>query len=333
VKFDAVFEGGGVKGIGLVGALAHLESQGYEPVNLAGTSAGAIVATLRAAGYLPDELKSQINGIDFRKMEDATVIGGIPFAGQAIDLFTRLGVYKGDYLLDLMRELLGRKGKKTFGDLVIAEYADQPQYRYGVRVVASDVTSGAMVVLPQDLKNYGRNPDDFEVAMAVRMSMSIPYFFRPARLKAATGGEHVIVDGGVLSNFPVELFDTAGEPEWPTFGFRLGAQPTPAADRYQVRGPISLLRAMFGTMMEAHDDRYVETHKFVRSIMIDPVGISTIQFDLGPDEKEKLYQSGVTAARDFLSRWDFEAYKAQFRSGKEPPTRRDLVVAAGTSRP
>ena len=51
LKADAVFEGGGVKGIGLVGAVAFAEEKGYRWVNLAGTSAGAIVAALLAAGY------------------------------------------------------------------------------------------------------------------------------------------------------------------------------------------------------------------------------------------------------------------------------------------
>ena len=53
---DLVFEGGGVKGIGLVGAYSVLEERDYQPVNMAGSSAGAIVAALVAAGYSADEL-------------------------------------------------------------------------------------------------------------------------------------------------------------------------------------------------------------------------------------------------------------------------------------
>ena len=58
LKIDAVFEGGGVKGIGLVGAVAVTEEKGYQFENLAGTSAGAIVAALIAAGY-KSEYKAQ----------------------------------------------------------------------------------------------------------------------------------------------------------------------------------------------------------------------------------------------------------------------------------
>jgi predicted acylesterase/phospholipase RssA len=105
LKFDGVFEGGGVKGIGLVGALAYLEDQGYEPVNLAGTSAGAIVAALRAAGYSGHDLKQTLMGMDLRKFTDPTIVGRLPVAGPIISLMRRLGIYKGDYFLGLIREL------------------------------------------------------------------------------------------------------------------------------------------------------------------------------------------------------------------------------------
>src|SRR5260370_34948133 len=97
LKFDGVFEGGGVKGIGLVGALAHLEEQGYQPVNLAGTSAGAIVAALHAAGYSARELKDIIAGLDFRKFEDTSGIGRIPIACPIIKFLDRRGIYRGGY--------------------------------------------------------------------------------------------------------------------------------------------------------------------------------------------------------------------------------------------
>src|SRR2546422_11291722 len=75
LRVDGVFEGGGVKGIGLVGAASAIEAAGYEFVNLAGTSAGAIVATLLAAGYSATELKPIINGIDFNSFEDPPLAG------------------------------------------------------------------------------------------------------------------------------------------------------------------------------------------------------------------------------------------------------------------
>ena len=71
-QLDGVFEGGGVRSSGLVGALSVIEEAGYEFVNLAGTSAGAVVATLMAAGYRAPEIRAIIDGIDFSRMTDDT---------------------------------------------------------------------------------------------------------------------------------------------------------------------------------------------------------------------------------------------------------------------
>jgi predicted acylesterase/phospholipase RssA len=70
-KTDAVFEGGGVKGIGMVGAVAVTEDQGYQFSNVAGTSAGAIVASLVAAGYNAGELKNILDNLDYTHFKDA----------------------------------------------------------------------------------------------------------------------------------------------------------------------------------------------------------------------------------------------------------------------
>jgi NTE family protein len=326
-KVDAVFEGGGVRGIGLVGAIAVVEAAGYVFENVAGTSAGAIVATLLAAGYSAAELKATIAGIDFRRITDRNAIGRIPLIGPIANVLGQLGIFEGDYLLQLMRDLLGRKGKRTFADFVIPESANEPQYRYKVQVVASDVTRGHMLVLPGDIRAYGMDPDALDVALAVRMSMSIPLFFRPVRLKSRLPGEgtSLIVDGGLLSDFPVELFDPPPGPlPHPIWGFRLVESTQPQIERFAIRGAISYLEAIIGTATSAHDARYVDTHNFVRSILIPTLGVSAVNFDLTSQDKDNLYQLGVQSATAFLSTWDLQKYLAVYRSGAPVPTRRDL---------
>jgi|SRR5437667_2135376 NTE family protein len=325
LRVDGVFEGGGVKGIALVGAASEIEAAGYEFVNLAGTSAGAIVATLLAAGYSAAEVKQTINNIDFSTFEDPNLIGHIPYVGALIDEIFNRGLYKGDVFLNLMRDLLAKKGIHTFRDLIQPEFADDDRYRFKVRLVASDISHGRMLVLPQDVRDYGIAPEDLEVALAMRMSMSIPFFFEPVKLK-----ESYIVDGGLLSNFPIELFDSAGVPEWPTFGFKLvlsgQADPTHLV-QHPISGPISELAALFFTAMEAHDAYYLTNDKFVRTITIDSLGVGGTDFTLTPDKKEALYQSGVSAAKTFLDHWDFQQYIAQYRSGQPLPSRREQVLS------
>src|SRR5260370_10520370 len=95
-RVDGVFEGGGVKGIGLVGAASVIEAAGYEFANLAGTSAGAIVATLLAAGSSAAGLKQTLNSIDFNTFQNPPLICHIPLVGAVVDAIFLKGLYSSD---------------------------------------------------------------------------------------------------------------------------------------------------------------------------------------------------------------------------------------------
>jgi NTE family protein len=309
-RIDGVFEGGGVKGIGLVGALTVIEEQGYEWGNVAGTSAGAIVASLVAAGYTAAELKTIVGGLDYNKFKQATLLDRLPLIGPLLNLVMKRGVYSGDYLEQWITGLLAAKGIKTFGQLVIPGETD-PRYRYKLQVITSDISNEWMVVLPQGAAHYGLNPDDFPVAQAVRMSMSIPFFFEAVEQKAS-----YFVDGGILSNFPVWLFDSTTIPEWPTFGFKF-IEPEYGRPN-KTNSPLELAKSIFETMMEAHDKLHVEQEDFLRTIAIPTLGVQATDFGLGPQQRDALFQSGRQAAQTFLKTWDFQAYIRQYRMQRDP---------------
>ncbi|MBI2852659.1 MAG: patatin-like phospholipase family protein [Chloroflexi bacterium] len=322
---DAVFEGGGVKGIGLAGAVAVAEEKGYRWSNLAGTSAGAIVAALLAAGYTGVELREIMGTLDYSKFKDAGFLDKIPVAGPVASLVFEKGIYEGKYLEGWITGLLKQKGIETFGDLIIEEFKDDLRYRFRLNVIASDVSRGRLLVLPQDIADFGIKPEDLNVAFAVRMSMSIPFFYEPVILRNMKTNEKChIVDGGLLSNFPVWLFDTQGGiPQWPTFGFKL-VEPEEGAPR-RVRGPISLFAALFSTMMEAHDARYIEEENFVRTVPIPTLGVKTTEFDIPRAKSEALYQSGRTAAEKFFAAWNFARYVEEYRRGRPERSRSDRL--------
>lgn len=333
---DLVCEGGGVKGIGLVGAYSVLEEHGYQVQNLAGTSAGAIVSTLLAAGYNAAELREIILNLDFSKIRDTAWEDRIPVVGTPLGILLDLGIHEGKYFQQLMTELLAAKGVRTFRDLIHPQFAGEPQYRYKVRVTASDITGRCLLALPQDAVKIGVEPDDLDVALAVRMSMSIPIFFEPVRIRnPQTQREHIIVDGGVLSNYPVWLFDSPGEPSWPTFGLRLveddlrspivPADAPPSERVSGVQAVVDFLKGIVQTAMEAHDRLYIERADFARTIPIPTLGVDSTDFNLTRDRALELYESGRLAAQEFLKSWNFEDYVAAFRRGREH-SRRELVV-------
>jgi NTE family protein len=333
---DLVFEGGGVKGVGLAGAFAALTQRGFKPKGVAGASAGAITAALVAAGYSSAELDSILLKLPFSEFKDRGWEDRLPLVGTAAGLLIERGIYEGKFFQSWISELLEAKGITHFGQLV-DEDADDPKNRYRLRVIASDVTHRRMLVLPNDARHLGIEPDDLEIAYAVRMSMSIPIFFEPVVHKnPETGEEHLIVDGGMLSNFPVWLFDCEGrEPRWPTFGLLL-VEPDPKVpighrlkgeDYGAKRGSlVDYFKSLASTMMEAHDRVYLEKATFARTIPIPTLGIATTEFDITSERVQALYDSGHQAASDFLDGWDFGAYIEEFRRGEEHSRRRDLLV-------
>ena len=323
-RVDLVFEGGGVKGLGLAGALLELDAQGYEPQCVAGTSAGAITAALVAAGYRGEELKQAVLGMEFQKFADRPHFDWTGPAGKAVDVLRDHGIHSGDYFLGWMRQMLARKGVHTFADLCDKD-AKAENRRYRLQVIASDLTDQSMLVLPRDAGRLGLDPGDLEVAAAVRMSMSIPIFFKPVS-QVCDGRVHVMVDGGLLSNFPVWLFDVpAGTPPaFPTLGLLLVspgqrdpliATPPTDAERAATRSILGYLKSLADTAMQAHDRFYVEDEDFARTIAIPTLGVKTTDFDIDPHTRDALLQSGRTAAASFLASWDFRAYVERYRAG------------------
>src|SRR3954462_5787764 len=123
---DLVLEGGGVKGIGLVGAISVLEERGYTFHRIAGTSAGAIVGSLVAAGIPCRELQDIMWKVDYNRFQDASVFGRLGPVGKGIDILFRDGIYKGQYLLDWLTEQLAGVGKHTFADLRLDDPGASP---------------------------------------------------------------------------------------------------------------------------------------------------------------------------------------------------------------
>lgn len=323
MTIDLVLEGGGVKGIALVGALEVLEREGLRSHDVAGASAGAAVAALHAAGYSAAELYEHMLRLDLRAFRDAGWRSRIPAIGLPLAILRRHGAHRGAALEDWIRGLLADRRVVTFRDLA---HRGESQARDGhhLQVIVSDLTARELLLLPRDAARLGIHPDHLDVAVAVRASMSVPFVFEPVRLRnLKTGREHVLVDGGVLSNFPVWIFDCDGPPARPTFGLLLveedprrplahGLPPSdePAAG---VRGALAHGRSVLQTMLEAHDRRHLQRADHVRTIRIPTRGVRTLDFDLRREEISALHGAGVRAAEDFLAAWDFEDYRRTFR--------------------
>ncbi len=330
---DLVLEGGGVKGIGLVGAISVLEERGYGVHRVAGTSAGSIVGALVAAGMPAAALVDVMRQVDYKRFQDATMLSHFGLAGEAMSVLFDEGAFKGDYLVEWLTGQLESVGVSTFADLGEAdpESALPPEQRYRLVAMTSDVSEGRLRRLPWDYPQYGLDPATVKVADAVRASMSIPFFYQPVKLRHRDGRESWLVDGGMLSNFPVDVFDrpTGERPRWPTFGIKLSARPDASLGvTHDIHGPVSYAEAMLGTMTGFHDQMHLDDPAVLaRTIFVDSMKVRATDFDLDTTTRDRLFENGRAAAIAFLDGtdhsppWDFDAYIAKYRSMPAPSLR------------
>lgn len=307
---DGVFEGGGVRGLALVGAAEVAEERGCKWVNLAGTSAGAIIASLLAAGYQAHELLAIMEQMDLLRFVKRTGFARVPFVGPIWALWMKNGIASTRELHAWLEELLLAKGVRYFGDLAMPRsIVEHKFHRYRLSVVVSDVTRRKMIVLPHDLPEYGLDRERFPVAEAVCMSATVPLLFRPMVL-----GNSYVVDGGLLSNFPIWIFDSSGIPQWPTFGFRLGGTEKLDAPVNRCRKPSlpQYLKQLGQTLFQGND-AFWEDETRARSMIIPTGDIDSFNFGLNEEEKQWLVQSGRETARKFFDRFKFQHYVQTFR--------------------
>ncbi|MBW3568758.1 patatin-like phospholipase family protein [Candidatus Parcubacteria bacterium] len=314
-NIDLVLEGGGVRGIGLVGAISELEKDGYSVRRVAGTSAGAIVGSLAAAGCSAPKMVKIMQSLNYRKFRDETWLSRFGAPGKLASFLIENGLYKGDYLQKWIADELEACGIKTFGDLRLhsSEYGLLPKNQaYRLTIITADLSRGELVYLPWDYHKYGLNPDEQSIAVAVRTSMSIPFFYKPARLGGST-----LVDGGMLSNFPINSFDEPDEaqPDWPTFGIKLAAKENANLVPRKITGPMSLISALLDTAINGHDQRHLNNpDTLARTMFVDVEDIRSINFDITNTQQERLLQNGQEAARKFLNTWNFADYKKKFKN-------------------
>ena len=327
-RADLVLSGGGVKGVGLIGAVAVLMDAGYEIQMVSGTSAGSIVGAIVAAAskdehMTGDQVKEIALGINDRKFLDPGRIESVPIIGSAVAMVRGNGIYCGDYAHDWVRGELKNMGVSTFGDLAADDQSLPEERRYKLVVTVADLTRGELVRLPWDYRRvYGRDPDEQSVAHAVRASMSIPFLFRPVGLTSAKRLTSTLVDGGLLSNFPIDSLDRndGKKPRWPTFGVAVmpnlpawGDVLARALAALRVGAP-PLLERVITTMLFGRDQAYFDQPWVsARTIQIESPGLSVLDFGISTSEIAAFYAKGYAAAQDFLSSWDWRAYRDRFR--------------------
>ena len=311
----------GVKGVAYVGALGELRKRGIlaDVERIAGTSAGAINAVLLATGHGQKETTDILFNLDFRNFLDDS--WGL--VRDTRRLIRNFGWYKGDFFRDWIGSRIADKTGNA--DATFSEFADRglPD----LYLVGTNLSTGFSTVMSAE------HTPDMAVADAARISMSIPLFFAAIRDER----RQVLVDGGVLRNYPVKVFDreayidpanrgacarhtdyyardNAGRPTGTspycynreTLGFRLDASEEialfrdgaqPAAE--DIGDFFDYGSALVRSLLNVQSNAHLHSDDWQRTIYIDTLGIGATDFSLSDAQKRRLLRAG----RDGVSRY------------------------------
>ena len=335
---NLVFEGGGVKGIAYVGALDVLDQEGIlkDIERVAGTSAGAMVAVLIGLGYSAEEMKDILWKIKFRNFLDKSW-GLIRNTERLVDDY---GWYKGEFFRNLMAEYIQAKtgdGEITFKDIEKMRKEGKP-FR-DIYLIGADLSTGYSKVFSAS------TTPDVKVADAARISMSIPLIF--AAVKGLNGDDHIYVDGGLLENYAIKVFDrkdyvidevNARRTDYykkinqklksensktkeksidnlneyvynkETLGFRLDAKEdinlfldhNAEPKTKKIDDIISYTTALVTTLIDFQNNVHLHSDDWQRTVYIDTLGVSSMDFDISDSKKQKLVDSGISHTKAYL---------------------------------
>ena len=198
-------------------------------------------------------------------------------------------------------------------------------------VISADIATDTRLELPRMAKYIWPDADNLEVAKFARASMSIPVFFAPVRVKSLPPDQvrhlwkefhwpdtsyigdflpeyHCLVDGGVLSNFPIRAFHAKGRmPLRPTFGVKLQYDE----HKIDIDNVFGVVRYAFNSARHALDIDFIAENPDYNKVVayIDTGDIQWLDFAMRDDDKLELFERGAKTALNFLETFDWQDYK------------------------
>ncbi len=319
---NLALEGGGIRGIAYAGVFKVLEQKGIlqNIENVAGSSAGAIGGLMVSIGYNATEIDSIMMSLPFQKFNDGK--GGL--IGKYRRFKRKFGIYKGDRYEQWLRQML--LSKTGNANLTFAELHNMKLQNTSYK----DLYCTGTNISRQRLEVFSfKNTPNFSLATAVRISGGIPLYFTPIALndslqKIEKGDTssfvNYYVDGGMLCNYPICMFDSCkkgGQPLFSndlvfndqTLGIKLERQAQIDSFKinslgiapYRPKKIADYMNAYGNLMIEGMERKYpnLENEKG-RTIYISYGNISSVVKKMSAKEKRFLYDNGVKGALQFF---------------------------------
>lgn len=282
----AIFGGGGIRGLAYCGAYKAMLENNIKLTGSAGSSIGAVFASLLSIGYNYDEIYEILSNVSYEMFIDINV-----------DIKKELAISKGKIFLDWIREKIE---KKFYGENYKKD--KMPPVRF------CDIKS-KLIIYSVDLTNLkfkefsSEKTPDFEIAQAVRASVSMPGLFTPLEIDGA-----MIVDGDLLKSTPLwRVSNSIKNSKDRIIEFRLEDNETPKKITNSIEYLNRVYNAICGFATDYIVDLYKEKDKF-DYIKINTQDVSVVDFLISKDKKQELFNTGYSATKRY-----FEQYFPQKR--------------------
>jgi NTE family protein len=250
-----------------------------------------------------------------------------------------LGLNPGNVFQKWIEDILRNKKITTTGELLDRlnhipaglrhrDPKQQLDVKPALALIAADVSTQTKVIFPKMAELYWKNPDKVNPSNYVRASMSIPFFFEPYRVNNIPKGEVAMgcwakladyketlpksctfIDGGIMSNFPINLFHRPDRvPSAPTFGVKLG---TDKKKTETITQPFKLLSVIFDSARFNLDSDFIARNPDYRKLVscIDTSDHRWLNFKMSDEDKIDLFKRGAAEAAKFLREFDWVKYK------------------------
>lgn len=290
LKVGVVLGGGGAKGAAHIGVLKYMEEMGIPVDYVAGTSMGSILGGLYALGYTPNQLTQLIGGMDWSayignkidrttmsnemRLRQSTMILNVPFSlaslfdrNSKVSFISQLpsAYVNNSSLINLFNDLcVGYQEEMDFNDLPIP-----------FACVATDMISGKEVVFRSG-----------SVPTAMRASMAIPGVFSPVEI-----GDMVLVDGGLVNNFPADVLKKMGADI--IIGIEITSNKDVTAD------DLKSLPQVFGRLVTNSTSAKREENRALCDIYIVPDVSGYGMLSFSPQAIDTLVERGYKKAAEF----------------------------------
>ncbi len=279
LKYNCIFGGGGIRGMCYIGAVKALKEYGIQINSIAGSSVGAVFASLLAVGYNEDEIQELFYDFNLTMFRDIN-----------LTLFvTDISLSKGEIFLEWLREKIEQKFYKNNYKKNGNKPVRFKDIKNDLHILTVDINTNTPFVFSKE-----STPDE-EIAFAVRASASLPGLMKPVSY-----GNSLLIDGDMIKSWPAwNVFTSLDSDNTRVLEFRLEG----SRKSNDIKNPIDYLNSIINIVWYFSTENvynlYQQNDRY-DFVVIDTKEIILFDFNIDKKIKDELIAKGYNDTKNYI---------------------------------